>query len=502
MLNRRESRAERAGGRLPASRLQKEPVRDRSRWLTLVAITVVSFLLLLEDTAVSVALPSIQRDLGSSLASLEWIVNAYTLALAVLLLPAGRLADSYGQRRIFVLGLAVFSAASLLAGLAPSSWLLIGARTLQGAGAALTASAGLSIISQTFPDDERGTALGLWAGASSVGLALGPVAGAMLTEMFGWPWVFLINVPLGVAACLVASRFIAAPNAVQRRPVPWLTVALWGLALLALLDALTAAGDAGWSSARTVVPAGVSLAWFGLFAVVERSRSVRLLDYAQLRVRQRLGANVVSLLATAIMCNLFVFISLYLQLVLGYGSASAGGMLLPLTLAIVLVSPLAGRASDRVGRRLPAAVGLGLLAGGLLALSWLSEDAQPALLVAGLLVAGIGIGMTTSPATAAALDGDDGVAGEKAGLLNTSRMLGLSLGIATMGAIISGSGDVLAGGAAARVAFVDGLSTALRINAGIGLVAACVAVATLSGAHSRRLGDVTAPARALKRVSP
>lgn len=469
-------------------------MRDRSRWLALAAITVVSFLLLLEDTAVSVALPSIQRDLGSSLASLEWIVNAYTLALAVLLLPAGRLADSYGRRRIFVLGLAVFSAASLLAGLAPSSWLLIGARTLQGAGAALTASAGLSIISQAFPDEERGTALGLWAGASSVGLALGPVAGAMLTEMFGWPWVFLINVPLGVAACLVALRFIAdAPSAVQRLPVPWLTVALWGLALLALLDALTAAGDAGWSSARALAPGAASLAWFGLFAIVEKSRSVRLLDYAQLRVRQRLGANVVSLLATAIMCNLFVFISLYLQLVLGYGSASAGALLLPLTLAIVLVSPLAGRASDRVGRRLPAAIGLGLLAAALLALSWVGEDARPGLLLAGLLVAGIGIGMTTSPATAAALDGDDGVAGEKAGLLNTSRMLGLSLGIATMGAIISGSGDVLAGGAAARAAFVDGLSTALRINAGIGLVAACVAITTLSAAPRRRQRDVSAP---------
>ena len=464
-------------------------MRDRSRWLALAAITVVSFLLLLEDTAVSVALPSIQRDLGSSFAGLEWIVNAYTLALAVLLLPAGRLADTYGQRRIFVLGLAVFSAASLLAGLAPSSWLLIGARTLQGAGAALTASAGLSIISVAFPEDERGTALGLWAGASSVGLALGPVVGAMLTEMFGWPWVFLINVPLGVVACVVASRLIKGPGTVRRRAVPWLTVALWGLALLALLDALTAAGDSGWTSARALVPAAVSVAWFGLFAVVEKSRSVRLLDYAHLRARQPLGANIVSLLATAIMCNLFVFISLYLQLVLGYGSASAGALLLPLTLAIVLISPLAGRASDRVGRRLPAAVGLGLLAVGLLALSWLGEDTQPTRLVAGLLVAGVGIGMTTSPATAAALDGDNGAAGEKAGLLNTSRMIGLSLGIATMGAIISGSGDVLAGGAAARAAFVDGLSTALRINAGIGLVAACVAIATLSARTSRRHTD-------------
>ena len=462
------------------------PNRDesRTRWLALAAITVVSFLLLLEDTAVSVALPSIQRDLGSSLASLEWIVNAYTLALAVLLLPAGRLADTYGQRRVFVLGLAVFSTASLLAGLAPSSWLLIGARALQGTGAALTASAGLSIISLAFPEDERGTALGLWAGASSVGLALGPVVGAMLTEMFGWPWVFLINVPLGLAAGAVAWRFISAPSVTRRRPVPWVTVALWGLALLALLEALTAAGDSGWWSAQALVPAAVSLAWFGLFAAVEKARSVRLLDYEHLRVGQRLGANVVSLLATAIMCNLFVFISLYLQLVLGYGSANAGILLLPLTLAIVLVSPLAGRASDHVGRRLPAVLGLGLLAAGLLALSWLSEDAEPALLLGGLLAAGVGIGMTTSPATAAALDGD-GAVGENAGLLNTSRMIGLSLGIATMGAIIGGSGNVLGGDAAARAAFVDGLSAALRINAGIGLVAACVAIATLAGGSRR-----------------
>jgi MFS family permease len=221
----------------------------RSRWVALSVITVVSFLLLLEDTAVSVALPAIRRDLGVGLTGLEWVVNAYTLALAVLVLPAGKLADAYGRRRMFVAGLLVFSVASLLAGAAGSGSMLIAARALQGAGAAFTASAALSIISASFPEQERGAALGLWAGASAVGLAVGPVVGAMLTQTLGWPWVFLINVPLGVVAAAAAHLFIPESSAGPReRRVPWPAVLLWAGALLSLVTALTEASRIGWTS--------------------------------------------------------------------------------------------------------------------------------------------------------------------------------------------------------------------------------------------------------------
>lgn len=477
-------------GKRPAERRRAAPspaegvvLADRSRWLALAAITVVSFLLTLEDTAVSVALSSIRRDLGVGLTGLEWVVNAYTLALAVLVLPAGKLADGYGRRRVFLAGVAVFTVSSLAAGLAGSGAELIAARALQGAGAALAGSAALSIVSVSFPERERGAALGIWASASAVGLAVGPLAGAMLTEMFGWPWVFLVNVPLGVLAGVIALWLIPESSAdVRDRRLPWSTVVIWGGGLVAVVMALTEAGRLGWAAPEVLALAGAGIGLLGAFAVVEHRARRRLLSRELVGNRQTVGANLVSLLSTAVMCNLFVFISMYLQNVRSYSAVAAGTALLPLTLAIVLLAPLAGRISDRVGRRGPIIVGLALLAAGLLVLSVLSERSSGSLLAVGLALAGIGIGFTTSPTTAAALDGArDSAAGESAGLLNTSRMIGLSLGIATMGAVISGGADVLTGSSSARQTFVTGLSEALRINAGIALVAVVIALATITG---------------------
>lgn len=483
MLTRRSDASERAAhSGSPALSSERHVIlTGRSRWLALAAITVVSFLLLLEDTAVSVALPDIRRELGVGLTGLEWVVNAYTLALAVLVLPAGKLADAYGRRRAFVGGLVIFTAASLLAGLATSGMTLIAARALQGAGAAFTSSAALSIISVSFPEEERGAALGVWAGASAVGLAVGPVAGAMLTEMFGWPWVFLINVPLGAFAAVTARLLIPESSAGQRgHRLPWPAVLIWAGALLSLVMALTEAARVGWLAPEVVTLGGAGAGLLGALVVVERRAKQRLIEPSLLRSRQSVGANVLSLLSTAVMCNLFFFIALYLQLVLGYRTVAAGTALLPLTATIVLVAPLAGRLSDRIGRRVPIVTGLLLLAAGLLVLSGLGERSELPLIIGGLALAGIGIGFTTSPITAAALDGAPAEAsGESAGLLNTSRMIGLSLGIATMGAIIARGGDVLAGGPGAREAFVSGLSDALRVNAGIALVGALVAVATM-----------------------
>ena len=458
-----------------------DPPAGRSRWLALFALTVVSFLLLLEDTAVSVALPDIQEDLDVGLAGLEWIVNAFTLALAVLVLPAGKLADAYGRRRMFVAGLLVFTAASLMAGLAGNGSVLIAARALQGAGAAFSSSAALSIISASFPEHERGTALGVWAGASAVGLAAGPVVGAMLSEMFGWEWVFLVNVPLGLLAAGTARLFIRESSGGSGyRGLPWLAVLLWAGALVSLLFGLTEAGRLGLADARVLGLGLASVAFLGALAAVERRADRRLIDPSLLQSREVKGANALSVLSTAVMCNLFFFMALYLQLVLSYDTLAAGTALLPLTVAIVLIAPLAGRLSDRVGRRLPIVTGLLLLAAGLFVLSGLGAQEQVAVIVGGLALAGVGIGFTTSPITAAALDGGRAdTAGESAGLLNTSRMVGLSLGIATMGAIIASAGDVLDAGPAARDAFVTGLSDALRVNAFIALAGVAVAAVTI-----------------------
>ena len=483
----RERQADRRAASPASPSVAPEVLTGRSRWLALCAITVVSFLLLLEDTAVSVALPAIREQLGIGLSGLEWVVNAYTLALAVLVLPAGKLADAYGRRRSFVAGLVVFTAASLVAGLAGNGAVLIAARALQGAGAAFTSSAALSMIAASFPEHERGGALGVWAGASAVGLAIGPVAGAMLTDMLGWPWVFLINVPLGALAVVAARLLLPESSACARgRALPWGTVVVWAAALLALVMALTEASRLGWLAPEVLALGATGAVLLGTFAAVERRSRQRLIDPELLRSRQAVGGNVLSVLSTAVMCNLFFFISLYLQLVLGYGTVAAGTALLPLTATIVVVAPLAGRLSDRVGRRGPIIAGLLVLAGGLIVLSWVGERSGLGLIVAGLGLAGAGIGLTTSPITAATLD-DGQTAGEAAGLLNTSRMIGLSLGIATMGAIIASGNEVLTGAPGARAAFVSGLSAALRVNAGIALAAVIVAAATITSARRRTL---------------
>ena len=455
----------------------------RRRWAALGSVTLVTFLILVEDTAVSVALPSLRQELGLGLAGLEWVVNAYTLALAVLLLPAGRLADVRGRRRVFVTGVLVFCAGSLLAGAAAAPWVLFAARAAQGAGAALTLPAGLAIISEAFPERQRGAALGLWAGGSAVGLGLGPVLGAVVTDALGWRWVFFANVPLGLAAAAVAAAAIAESRdpAASRRVSPAAVLASGG-ALLALLLALTEGARAGWTSATTLALFAAAVVCATVFVRVERRSSAPLLDPALLRSRAFAGANAVGFLSTAVMCNLFFFLSLYFQLVLGQSALSAGLSLLPLTALIVLVAPLVGRFSDARAPRGPIVAGMGILALGLLLLSRLGTGSELALTLAWLAVAGVGMGLATTPTTAAALGAlPEGRAGVGAAVFNLSRTVGLSVGIAMMGAILAARGtDVLAGAAAdGGETFISGLSLALVVNAGIALVAAVLAAWTL-----------------------
>ena len=459
-------------------------IAAKQRWLSLVALALFSFLLTLDDTALAVALPSIGRDLGLGLSGLEWVVNAYTLALAVLLLAGGRLADALGSRRIFLWGLAVFTAASLAAGLAPTGLLLIAARVLQGGGAALVMPATLAIISSTFPARQRGMAVGIWAGVSAGGLAIGPLLGAALTESFGWNAIFLVNVPLGALGLVFGRVILVGSRPAARKPhfdVAGMLIA--GATLFALVFALTEGMSYGWTS--PLVRGSFASAALGLivFVRLEQRRAEPLLELTLFRSRNLSGANAVSLLSTAVMCSVFFFISLYLQVARGYSAMEAGAAFLPMTLLICLVAPAAGRISDRTGRRLPAAAGMAVLAAGLWLLSGLDADGGLSSVLPGLIVAGFGIGLTTAPVTSAALDfapADE--AGIRAGILNTSRMIGLSIGIALMGAIVSARWPGgLAGAAIDPRAFVDGLSVAFVVNAAIALVAAGVAALTIAG---------------------
>lgn len=465
-------------------RLEAPPAVPRRAWFVLSGLTLVSFLLLLDDTAVAVVLPRIERDLQLGLSGLEWVVNAYTITLAVLMLLAGKLADIHGRRRMFLGGLVVFALGSLISGLATTGAMLIAARVIQGAGAAFVVPTSLAIIYDTFPEGRRGAALGIWSGVSATALGLGPLLGAGINQALGWKAIFLLNVPFAAVAFVVA-RLVLAESRDPRtaRRVDVLGVLASGGALLALLFALTEANRLGWSSPVLILLLAAAGLGFLLFVWLERRRPSPLLDLSVFRSRSFTGANVVTLLATSVMCSLFFFLALYMQTVLGYSVLKAGVGLLPLTAMVVLAAPLAGRLSDHVGPGLIVPVGMGLLAVGLLVLSRIGLHSGVLSIAPALALAGVGIGLTTAPTTAAGLQtGSAAASGVAAGVLNTFRATGLSLGIALMGAISAAFGSASLG---RPQAFVDGFSTALKVNAGIAVLAAIVAAATMRSLRRR-----------------
>ena len=464
---------------------------ERGRWASLGALTLVTFLLLLDDTAVAVALPGMQRQMGLDLSGQTWVVNGYTLALAALTLPAGRLADRHGRRRVFLGGLALFLIASFVAGVSQSGGQLIAGRVVQGLGAALVAPAALAIIAETFPPASRGAAVGLWAGVSASALGLGPLFGAVVTDGMGWRWIFWLNIPLGAGAGLLVRALVAE----SRAPHPPQTVDAGGAvasagALVALLAGLTWGNDYGWTSGATIAAFTVALLSLTVLVRHEARTLEPLLDPSWFRDRSFAGANLLILLSTSVMCSLFFFLALFLQSVLGRTALMAGTALLPLTLTIVVVGPLAGRLADRVGPGAPATAGMLVLAVALLGLSGLEVDSTLWGLAGWLTLAGVGIGVSTAPITTAAL-GSDAAAGfgATAAVFNTFRTTGLTLGVAVMGAILASFGP---SAAFARDfdrqhhdAFVEGFSRALTVNAAIAFVAAGLA-ASLLGVHPVR----------------
>ncbi|CAN5456133.1 MFS transporter [soil metagenome] len=438
------------------------------RWWTLAAMCFALFMVMLDNTVVNVALPSIQRDLGASLSGLEWTVNAYTLAFGVLLVTGGRLGDIFGRRKVFLFGVALFASSSAFIGFSQSEAWLIGGRAVQGIGAAFMMPATLSIITNAFPPHERGKAIGTWAGVSALALAIGPVLGGLLVEHVSWQSIFFINLPVAAGALVVTlfATLESRDETVTRRvDITGIVTITAGLAALTL--ALVEANDWGWGSPRVLGLFALAAVGLAAFPYVERHTAAPMVDFDFFRSRTFLGANIVAFIVTFSMLAMFFFLTLYMQNVLGFGPLAAGVRFLPTTLMVIIVAPIAGRLSDRIGPRPLMTAGLGLVAISLLWQSFLTTDSGYGFLAPGFVLMGIGIALVMSPMSAAAMNAvDQSKAGVASGILSMSRMVGGTLGIAVLGAFIGGRGEA---------DFVQSLGDGLLVGAGVAAVGAIVA---------------------------
>jgi EmrB/QacA subfamily drug resistance transporter len=461
---------------------------ENKKWWTLAAVSFGLFMIMLDNTIVNVALPTIQSSLHLKVSELEWVVTGYALTFGALMLTGGKLSDLLGRRAMFVVGLVIFTLSSLGCGLAGSASVLIGARVVQGIGAALMNPSTLSIITVTFPPRQRGTAIGIWAGVSALALAIGPLAGGLITEHINWNWIFFINVPIGAVAILAAFAFIEESRDTsreQRPDVPGLVSSALGL--FALSYALIEANTYGWTSTRILVAFAVAAVSLAAFVLLELRQRLPMLDLSLFRNVGFAGANGVMGLVGLAMFGVFFYVSLYVQQVLGYSPTQAGASFLPWTLLIILLAPQAGRLSDRFGPRPFVSSGMVIVAGALVVFATAGVHASFWHLLPGMLLGGVGMSLAMAPTTAAAMHS---VSADKAGVgsavLNSMRQVGGSLGIAIMGAIVaSGVNSSLAAGHTRPVAFVDGYHHAVEVAALIALAGAVIAASTLRNARHR-----------------
>jgi EmrB/QacA subfamily drug resistance transporter len=455
------------------------------KWLTLAAVAFGLFMIMLDNTVVNVALPSIASDLGVGLSELQWIVTGYALAFAAFMLTGGKLADLLGRRLIFVVGLSVFTLSSLACGLASSGDVLIAARIVQGVGAALMNPATLSIIAATFPPEQRGMAIGIWAGVSALALAIGPLIGGLITEHLTWSWIFFVNVPIGILAIAASFAFITESkdrSHEQRLDLPGLVSS--GIGLFALTYGLIEANTYGWTSPRIIASFVVAVVSLVAFVLLERHQRIPMLDLTLFRSGTYTGANLVILLVALAMFGVFFFVSLYMQNILGYSPVQAGAAFLPMTVMVIVLAPIAGRTSDRIGSRWLMTVGMTLVALQLLYFSRLGLDADFWDLLPAFVVGGVGMALTMTPSAAAAVRA---VPVDKSGVgsavLNASRQVGGSVGVALMGAIVASHFAV--GKVPTPQAFIDGFSEALLVASAIAFAGAIVA-AVLVRPHELR----------------
>jgi len=587
------------------------------KWWTLGAVAFGLFMIMLDNTIVTVALPTIKRDLKLGISELEWIVTAYTLTFAAFILIGGKLADLLGRRFMFNVGLAIFTLSSLACGLAGDAVVLIGARAVQGVGAAIMIPSTLSIVAAAFPPRQRGTAIGVWAGTAGMALAIGPLLGGVITQQLSWHWIFFVNIPVGALAMVVsrivilesrdtsqeqsldlpglltsgASLFALTYALIEGDSKGWTSPLIVGLFLLAgvlmiafvalelhgrlgvpsvlaaavglfsLTWALIEGGGQGrfslslgktrlfdvglgWSSSFTIVLLALAGAALLLIAAIEVSRldgvlrmpwarrptrpsadaaaprreRVPMLELSLFKIGNFVGSILVALLVSLAMFGVFFFMSLYIQNILGYSPTRAGASFLPMTVLVIFVAPFAGRFSDRLGSRWLMASGMALVALSLYLFSRVGLHTTYLELLPAMIIGGIGMPMAMSPTTAAAMATVPvDKAGVGAGVLNSFRQVGGSLGIALLGAVMASRSSSVANAArasydaavrkaaaqgihlpaptaqakqaVAHKAFVEGLHSALLVSAAIALSAVPVAIVLVRKRHHEHAED-------------
>jgi EmrB/QacA subfamily drug resistance transporter len=416
------------------------------KWRALIVVCVAIFMLLLDITVVNVALPDIQHELHTSFTDLQWVVDAYALMLATVMLNAGTLGDWLGRKRVFIGGVILFTAASAACGAATSPLFLNLARGVQGIGGAVMFAVSLALLSQEFHGRERGTAFGIWGAVIGLAVAIGPLVGGALTTYAGWRWIFYVNIPIGVGCVTAAWRVLHESRDEEHGGFDLPGFATLTAGLFALVLALLRGTDWGWSSGRTVgllAAAGVLLA---AFVAAELLQHAPMFDVRLFRKPGFSGAQAVAFCISASFFSQFLYLAIYLQDTLHYSPIGAGIRFLPLSLVSFVVAPMAGRLSARIPPRFLFGVGMGLVGAALLLMHGITHSSGWTTLLAGFLVGGVGVGLVNAPLASVAVSVvPPRQAGMAAGVNNTFRQVGIATGIAGLGAILQRQHDYVTG---------------------------------------------------------
>jgi EmrB/QacA subfamily drug resistance transporter len=496
------------------------------RWWALIAICGGTFMLLVDITIVQVALPRIQHDLHASFTNLQWVIDAYALTLSALILTSGTLADRIGRKRVFTGGVALFTLASLLCGLSDSATLLVLARGLQGFGGAAMFATSLALIAQEFQGPERGTAIAAWGATVGGAVAIGPLVGGALTDGLGWQWIFFVNIPIGIATIAIATTRMVNVRDPDAERLDWAGLVTFSGGLFLLIFGLLRGTDEGWGSALIVSVLAGAVALLILFVVVESRQRRPMFDLSLFRNRAFCGVSLATFALGAGMFAIFTYLTLYLQNALGYSPLQGGLRMLPATVMTFVVPLLTRRLTGRLAPGLLLGAGLALTGVGLALMHGLSTGSHWTALLAGLLVAGVGIGLANPAIAHTAL----GVvpperSGMASGISNTFRIGGIAVGVAALGAIFESrvadslhgslgipsaalakavaSGGTRAGAAAlpghpgvleaSLRAFTVGMNTILAIGAVLSLLGAIAAVTLVRARDFHRAPPAEAP---------